>query len=319
MRAFEGLLPDRVLSAGEPTRGRYPDEQGFVVDEPGVRVFYEVYGEDPDTICLLPPFPLFHSRAFRVQIPYLARHFRVIAIDPRGNGRSDRPSHPASYSRAAHVADVLAVLDATTTERAMLVSVSPRAPLALELAVEHSERVRAVAFITPQLWPIKEFIAPFTAARRDRYDGYEKWNRHYLRENYEEFVRWFAQSVFPHPHSTRQIEELTTHALETDGPTFMAALLGFDMYERDEAVAVARRIRCPVLVTQNGGDAFWPKDTSGPLAEATGGRLHVFTGLGPLVGARWPVAMNLVLREFFESVRADELSAEGATPAPEHV
>jgi hypothetical protein len=61
-----------------------------------------------------------------------------------------------------------------------------------------------------------------------------------------------------------------------------------------------------VLVTQNGGGAFWPKDTSGPLAEATGGRLHVFDGLGPAVSARWPVAMNLVLREFFESVRAGE-------------
>lgn len=30
----------------------------------------------------------------------------------------------------------------------------------------------------------------------------------------------------------------------------------------------------------------------------------MFEGLGPGVGARWPVAMNLVLREFFESVRA---------------
>jgi hypothetical protein len=29
MNAFEGLLPDRVLDAGEPTRARYPDEQGF--------------------------------------------------------------------------------------------------------------------------------------------------------------------------------------------------------------------------------------------------------------------------------------------------
>jgi hypothetical protein len=81
------------------------------------------------------------------------------------------------------------------------------------------------------------------------------------------------------------------------------------MYARDEAIELARRIRCPVLVTQNGGQAFWPKDTSGPLAEATGGRLHVFEGLGPAVAARWPVAMNLVLREFFESVRADDVEA----------
>lgn len=288
----------------EPSRARYPDADGFVEHGDGVRVFYERYGDGPDTVCLLPPFPLFHSRAWRGQIPYLARHFRVLAIDPRGNGRSDRPRHPAAYARAAHVADVLAVLDATATERAMLASISPRAPLALALALEHAERVRAVAFITPQLWPIKEFVSPFTAQPRDRYDGYQKWNRSYLQQDYAGFVRWFASTIFPHPHSTRQIEETIAHALETDGQTLVAALIGFDMYERDEALSLARRIRCPVLVTQNGGGAFWPKETSGPLAAATGGRLHVFTGLGPLVGARWPVAMNLVLREFFESVGA---------------
>jgi hypothetical protein len=61
-------------------------------------------------------------------------------------------------------------------------------------------------------------------------------------------------------------------------------------------------------VTQNGGEAKYPKHTSGPLAEATGGRLHVFEGLGPNVACRWPIAMNIVLREFLEDVRSGALS-----------
>jgi pimeloyl-ACP methyl ester carboxylesterase len=288
----------------EPTRARYPDAEGLVEHGDGVHVFYEVYGSDADTICLLPPWPLTSSRIWRLQIPYLSRHFRVIAIDPRGNGRSDRPRHPAAYGRAAHVADVLAVLDAAGVERAMLVSLSPRAPLALALAVEHPDRIAAVAFVTPQLWPEKEFVQPFRSPPQSHYDGYEKWNRRYMTDHYEEFVEWFARTMFPHPHSTRQIEELIAHALETDGPTVVAATVGFDMYERDEALALAGQIRCPVLVTQNGGRAFWPKRTSAALAQASGGRLHVFEGLGPFVAGRWPVAMNLVLREFFEAARA---------------
>jgi hypothetical protein len=98
--------------------------------------------------------------------------------------------------------------------------------------------------------------------------------------------------------------------METDGETLVAATIGFEMYEREEALELARGVRCPVLVTQNGGEAMYPKHTSGPLAEATGGRLHVFEGLGPLVASRWPVAMNIVLREFFESVRAAEAVSE---------
>jgi pimeloyl-ACP methyl ester carboxylesterase len=308
------------LSAGidrgpEPTRARYPDREGFVEHGDGVHVFYEVYGDAADTVCLLPFWPVFHSRAWRCQIPYLARHFRVIAIDPRGNARSDRPQNAAAYSRAEHVADVLAVLDAAGVERAMLASASPRAPLALALAVEHPERVRAVAFITPQLWATTEFLSPFRAGRRDSYEGYEKFNPSYWLRDYPGFVDWFARAIHPHPHSTRQIEETAAHALETDGATLLAATVGFEMYERDEALALARRIRCPVLVTQNGGKAFWQKDTSGPLAEACGARLHVFEGLGPVVGSRWPVAMNIVLREFFESVVVTEHGSPQASYA----
>ena len=70
-----------------------------------------------------------------------------------------------------------------------------------------------------------------------------------------------------------------------------------------------------MLVTQNGGEAKYPKQTSGPLAEASGGRLHVFEGLGPNVAGRWPVAMNLVLREFLESVRAGTVAGRAPVEA----
>lgn len=285
-------------------RALYPNSEGFVEHGDGVRVFYEVYGEGRDTVCFLPPWPILHTRTWKGQIPYLARHFRVIAIDPRGNGRSDRPREPAAYSRAAHVADVLAVLDATETGRAMMVSISPRAPLALELAVAHAERVQAAAFITPQLWIMNEFARRFMAKERSRYEGYEKFNPRYWKQDYRGFVEWFANEIHPHPHSTRQIEDTIAYAMESNAAALIPATVGFEMYERDEALDLAARVRCPVLVTQNGGRAMWPKDCSGPLAEATAGRLHVFEGLGPAVAGRWPVAMNLALREFFESVRA---------------
>jgi pimeloyl-ACP methyl ester carboxylesterase len=289
---------------GETTRARYPDETGYVEHGDGVRVFYEVYGDSPDVVCLLQPWAVNHSRSWRAQIPYFARHFRVLAIDPRGNGRSDRPRERAAYSRTAHVRDVVAVLDATGTERAMVAGVSPRAALALALAVEHPDRVRAIAFITPQLWIEEDFVRPFASGSHERYEGMDKLNPHYWTQDYRGFAEWFAEWTSPRPHSTRQREEFVRQAMETDGETLVPSTIGFEMYEREEALELARGIRCPVLVTQNGGEAMYPKHTSGPLAEATGGRLHVFEGLGPLVASRWPVAMNIVLREFFESVRS---------------
>ena len=182
--------------------------------------------------------------------------------------------------------------------------------MALALAVEHPEQSRAVAFITPQLWATKEFLSPFSAGERDSYEGYDEVQPELLAARLPGFVDWFARAIHPHPHSTRQIEETAAHALETDGATLLAATVGFEMYERDEALALARRIRCPVLVTQNGGQAFWPKDTSGPLAEASG-PASTSSRAGPVVASRWPVAMNIVLREFFESVAVAERGSRG--------
>ena len=132
----------------EQTRARYPDEDGFVVRD-GVRLYYEVYGEGEPTILLLPTWSIVHSRHWKMQIPYLARHARVIAFDGRGNGRSDRPPGAQSYREAEFAADALAALDATGTERAVLVGFSCGALWGSLLAADHPERVIGAVFIGP--------------------------------------------------------------------------------------------------------------------------------------------------------------------------
>jgi len=78
-------------------RARYPDVEDVVVRD-GVRIGYEVYGSGAPTILLPTSNPIVHARQWKAQVPYLARHFRVVVVDGRGNGRSDRPVGPAAYS-----------------------------------------------------------------------------------------------------------------------------------------------------------------------------------------------------------------------------
>src|SRR5262245_65442402 len=107
-------------SPREQTRACYPDESGYV-ERGGVRTYYEVYGSGEPTVLLLPTWSLFHSRHWKMQIPYLARHCRVASFDPRGNGRSDRPKDPAAYDEREFAADALAVLDQTRNTGAVIV------------------------------------------------------------------------------------------------------------------------------------------------------------------------------------------------------
>ena len=102
-------------------RAREPDLAGSV-DSEGVSIHYEVFGSGPTTVFLMPTFPIVDGRMWKAQVAFLARHFRVVTADPRGNGRSGRPRGAAAYSDDLNAADALAVLDATGTESAFLVA-----------------------------------------------------------------------------------------------------------------------------------------------------------------------------------------------------
>ena len=170
------------LGPREQHRARYPDTTGFV-ERDGVRIFYEVYGTGEPTVLLMPTWSIIHSRQWKMQIPYLARSARVVTFDGRGNGRSDRPIDPEAYREEEFAADALAVLDATATDRAVVVSLSRGAERSLLLAAAHPERVEKMAFIAPAL-PLPPAVSRSTATREFRephetYDGWEKFNRHY--------------------------------------------------------------------------------------------------------------------------------------------
>ena len=86
--------------ASEQTRARYPDSSGYV-ERDGVKLYYEVYGSGEPTVFLLPTWSIIHSRHWKMQIPYLARHCRVVTFDGRGNGRSDRPPRAGTTSASS--------------------------------------------------------------------------------------------------------------------------------------------------------------------------------------------------------------------------
>ena len=85
-------------------------------------------------------------------MPYLAQHYRVVTIDPRGNGRSDRPTDPAEYGDLAFVADTVAVMDAAGVDRAVLVGICVSAWQAMLVASLHPDRVQGVVAIGPWLY-----------------------------------------------------------------------------------------------------------------------------------------------------------------------
>ncbi len=285
----------------EQTRARYPDEQGYV-ERDGVSVFWERYGDGEPTVLFLPTWSIIHSRTWKAQVPYLSRHCRVVTFDGRGNGKSDRPEGPDAYAESEFAADALAVLDATETDKAFLVGFSMGAQRTLLLAAEHPERVEGVVFIGPAV-PLGVQTARVKALasfdeRLDSYEGWNRYNRHYWLEHYADFLQFFFSQVFIEPHSTKQIEDSVGWGLETTPETLVDTALAPGL---DEAATreLAARIRCPVLVLHGDQDAIRSHSSGAALAEAAGGTLVTLEGSGHAPHARDPVAVNLLLRDFF--------------------
>jgi pimeloyl-ACP methyl ester carboxylesterase/predicted glycosyltransferase len=283
----------------EQTRARYPDSEGYV-ERDGVRIFYEVYGDGEPTVLFLPTWSIVHSRTWKLQIPYLARHCRVVVFDGRGNGRSDRPSGAEAYAEPEFAADALAVLDATETERAYVVGFSMGAQRGLLLAAEHPERVDGLVFIAPTLplgpRPSARDTLPFDE-RADEYHGWDKYNRHYWLAHYADFLRFFFENIFSEPHSTKQIEDCVGWGLETTPETLIDTQLGRGLTE-EETRALAASIRCPVLVISGTEDRITSHEVAIALAEVTGGDLVALEGSGHAPHGRDPVQVNLLLRDF---------------------
>jgi pimeloyl-ACP methyl ester carboxylesterase len=303
--AVERAGEDRPTPPREQRRARYPDATGFV-ERDGVRVFYEVYGSGEPTLLLLPTWSIIHSRFWKLQIPDLARRHRVITFDPRGNGRSDRPARPGAYAEAEYAADALAVMDATATERAVLVSLSMGAQRALILASDHPERVAGAVFVGPALpfgtsAPGRNPSAAFTTPA-DSDEGWNKYNAHYWRRDFRGFLEFFFGECFSEAHSTKPIDDAVAWGLETDPESLILSEVAPGLRDRAEVAARARRVRCPVLVVHGSDDHIRPQRHGELLARATGGRLVTIEGGGHIPNVRDPIKFNLALREFLGSI-----------------
>jgi pimeloyl-ACP methyl ester carboxylesterase len=128
----------------------------------GVRIHYETAGDGPELV-------LHHgtmgSGPDWVELGYVEalqdRH-RLILIDARGHGRSDKPHDPAAYDLRLRAADVVAVLDDLCVQRADFLGYSMGGWIGFGLAKHFPERFNS--FIIGGAHPYAEN----TQAIRDR-------------------------------------------------------------------------------------------------------------------------------------------------------
>jgi len=118
-------------------------------DSDGVRLHYELHGPDDGA-----PIVLVHGFASDYRLNWVGTRwqetltgsgFRVVGLDCRGHGHSDRPHDEAAYAIDVMAADVTRLLDAVGVAQASYLGYSMGARFGLQVALDHPDRIsRAV-------------------------------------------------------------------------------------------------------------------------------------------------------------------------------
>ena len=281
------LPPPRTLPEPYPYETVSPVREGFV-SQAGVRSWYAQYGDSGPWLAFAPVYQIANAYMLRGVVPWLSQHFRVVVMDLRGNGRSDRPARQEDYTFDHYYADFVAVLDRLEVDRVAVVGISATAMTAIRLASEQPQRVSHL--VTAGGWISMKFSDPavLEAARQ----AMEK-----MRTVWPAYLDGFFGNVFNEPHSTKVYEDAVVRCGgASDGET---TAMGRDGWLGNDVREAARGVRCPTLVVQGEQDRIVPFAQAETIVQCIpGARLLTIGGGGHLMPSRDPVAFARLVRDF---------------------
>jgi pimeloyl-ACP methyl ester carboxylesterase len=133
-----------TLLAVGPAQSEEPGNHGFA-DSGGVKIHYVTAGKGP-LLVLIHGFPDYWY-SWRAQMPALAEHFQVVAIDQRGYNQSDQPEGIDNYTTAKLVGDVLAVVDHFQQDKAVVAGHDWGGLVAWTFAMQYPRRTERLVIL----------------------------------------------------------------------------------------------------------------------------------------------------------------------------
>jgi pimeloyl-ACP methyl ester carboxylesterase len=257
-----------------------------------VGLYYEERGAG-EPLLLVPGFGTGLWIWYR-QIPALAEHFRVIAFDPRGVARSDKPDEPILMRGYAD--DAAALLEALNVESAHVLGASFGGFVAQEFALAYPARTRSLtlcctSFGGPRHCP----PAPETLQAIASTKGLNTEER--VREN---LLLAFSPGFVA--DNAGEVGRVIALRGENDVPEYaylrqLQAAMAFNAEDR------VTNIEAPTLVITGDADVIVPHENSLNLAaQIPGAKLRVIEGGSHTFFIERPEEFNSAVIEFIKSL-----------------
>ncbi|WP_339510518.1 alpha/beta fold hydrolase [Pseudomonas sp. RL_15y_Pfl2_60] len=256
-------------------------------DNDGCQLHYEVYGHGK-------PLVLVHglgssTRDWEYQIPELSAHYRVIAMDVRGHGRSDKPHE--RYNMATFADDVAALIEHCQLGPVHLVGISMGGMIGFQLAVDRPELLVSLTIINSGPEVRAKSISDYVQIAK-------RWTLSRVL-SLETIGKALGKLLFPKPEQAELRTKIEQRWPQNDKRAYLAsldAIIGWSVREQ------ISRITCPTLVISGDRDYTTVAQKQAYVDQLSNARLVVIKDSRHATPMDQPQLFNSCLLEFLNEV-----------------
>jgi 3-oxoadipate enol-lactonase len=259
------------------------------IENRGAKIYWDERGQGAPILLIMglgyPSDMWFRTR------PVLDQHYRTIALDNRGVGRSSMPEGP--YPIETMASDALAVLDAAGVDRAHVFGISMGGMIAQELTLQHPDRVRSL-------------LLGCTACGGPLAVRAEQEATKMLTARGEMTPEQAAEAAIPFIYDAATPRTIIDEDLNVRRPWFprgeayraqLAGIFAWEAYSRLD------RIKAPTLVIHGENDRLVPPGNGELIAQRiSGSQLVILKKASHIFPADQPAAAHEAILNFLASV-----------------
>jgi len=253
----------------------------------GVRIWYEIHGQGDPTMVMVHGFQIAHSEGFkRTYVPYFSRHMRVLTLDLRGNGKSDRPE--GGYDLDTYLEDVHAVVEVADLDRFSMAGLSFGASIIIKYNAIHPGRVTHLILLSGYSRMVRSGDYPQGIPKETLDGAFQFW-----RNQPEAMLKGFIDMLCSEKYSLRFRELIRKWAHETSPQMWETCFVPSTLSDVDGHL---KDIDLPVLIVHGEKDRVVSPEASKHLHQKIpGSKLLLIPDSGHIFIRNWPQVSRDIL------------------------
>ena len=252
----------------------------------GVDLYYEFHGPKAGELLVLNNGIFMSTAAWGFQLPELAKRYRVLAYDMRGQGQSGHPE--GEYSLDLHAEDLAALMDALQLGPAHMVGTSYGGELNLLMGLRHPERCRSLVIIAS----VSHSDALCAAM-------VERWRLAARLGDGQAFFRLIYADVYSEAFLTERPDLIPQAEARYATLDLPAAVRLIESFQKFNVTPDLHRIQVPTCIVSAELDLLKPRKYGELMQRAIpGAEFHLIAGAGHVVVVERAAEINTLILGF---------------------